>query len=149
MLIFGHAELCSVATPRRRAGRLLYLIGVRPPCSIAAGAWSSTTGPVMRRRAGFDANEARRQLLKERQHISALQLTTKDHLTIRVNAMNLKDRLRDIETDSRNRLHDLAPPNHECPNSTHIDGACCAGGGAVHSISCGQVAVYAAGGDGP
>jgi hypothetical protein len=28
----------------------------------------------------------------------------------------------------------LAPPNHECPNSTHIDGACRAGGGAVHSI---------------
>src|ERR1700747_3474386 len=56
--------------------------------------------------------------------------TVNDHLTIRVNAMNLKDRLRDIETDSRNRLHDMAPPNHECPNSTHIDGACRAGGGA-------------------
>jgi hypothetical protein len=30
-------------------------------------------------------------------------------------------------------LH-LAPPNHECPNSTHFDGASRAGGGAVHSI---------------
>src|SRR5271157_565820 len=68
--------------------------------------------PMMRRRAGLDTNKAGRQLLKERQHISALQLTTKYHLTIRVNAMNLKDRFRDIETDSRNRLHDLAPPNH-------------------------------------
>jgi hypothetical protein len=46
---------------------------------------------MMRRSTGLDANEARRQ-------------------TIRVNAMNLKDRLRDIEIDSRNRLHDLAPP---------------------------------------
>jgi hypothetical protein len=63
--------------------------------------------------------------------------------------MNLKDRLRDIETDSRNRLHDLAPPNHECPNSTHIDGACRAGGGAVHSIRCGHAAVHAVGSDAP
>jgi hypothetical protein len=69
----------------------------------------------MRRRAGLDANEAGRQLLKECQHISALQLTTKCHLTIRVNAMNLKNRFRDIKTDSRNRLHDLAPPNHPVP----------------------------------
>jgi Tripartite tricarboxylate transporter family receptor len=34
-------------------------------------------------------------------------LTAEHHLTIRVDAMNLKNRLRDIETDSRNRLHDL------------------------------------------
>jgi hypothetical protein len=54
-------------------------------------------------------------ILKERHHISALQLTTKYHLTIHVNAMNLEDRFRDIETDSRNRLHDLAPPNHPVP----------------------------------
>jgi hypothetical protein len=46
--------------------------------------------------------------------------------------MNLKHRLRDID-HGRNRLH-LAPPNHEDPTSTHIDGACRAGGGAVHSI---------------
>src|SRR6516165_2498013 len=50
--------------------------------------------------------------------------------------MNLEHRLRDIEADGGNRLH-LAPPNHECPNSTHIDGACRAGGGAVHSITSG------------
>ena len=62
--------------------------------------------PMMRGRAGLDANKAWRQLLKERHHISALQLTTKCHLTIRVNAMNLEDRFRDIETDSRNRLHE-------------------------------------------
>src|SRR5712671_5176203 len=30
----------------------------------------------------------------------------------RINAVDLKNRLRDIETDSRNRSHDLAPPNH-------------------------------------
>src|SRR5277367_2335733 len=73
------------------------------------------TRPMMRRRAGLDTNEAGRQLPKERQHISTLQLTAKYHLTIRVNAMNLKDRFRDIETDCRDRLHDLAPPNHRMP----------------------------------
>src|SRR5271169_4221120 len=73
------------------------------------------TRPMMRRRAGLDTNEAGRQLLKERQHISALQLPAKYHLTIRVNAMNLKDRFRDMETDCRNRSHDLAPPNHPVP----------------------------------
>ena len=39
-----------------------------------------------------------------------------------VDAVNLKDRLRDIETNRRDRLHDLAPPNQWCPNSAHIDG---------------------------
>jgi hypothetical protein len=45
--------------------------------------------------------------------IPALQLPVKNHITI--------DRLRNIETVGRNRLHDLAPPNHRCPNSTHLD----------------------------
>jgi hypothetical protein len=92
------------------------------------------TRPMIRRRAGLDDNEARRQPLKERQHISALQVTTKCHLTIRVNAMNLKDRFRDIKTDSRNRLHDLAPPNHPVRNSTPHRWHSRAGGEAVHSI---------------
>ena len=53
--------------------------------------------------------------------VAPLQLAT-DNLTRAINAMHLKHRLRDIETDCRNRLHDLAPPNHRRPNSTHIDG---------------------------
>jgi hypothetical protein len=76
--------------------------------------------------------------LEERQHVATLQLTAEHHITIRVDAMNLKNRLRDIETDSRNRLHDLAPPNHGCPHSTHHSWHSCAGGGAVHSINCGN-----------
>jgi hypothetical protein len=56
-----------------------------------------------------------------------------DKLQLKQDAMNLKHGLCDIETDGRDRL-EPAPPNHECPNSTHIDGACRAGGGAVHSI---------------
>jgi hypothetical protein len=37
---------------------------------------------------------------------AALQLTADDNLTLRVDAVDLKNRLRDGETDRRNRLHD-------------------------------------------
>jgi hypothetical protein len=60
---------------------------------------------MMRCRAGLDTDEARRQLLKESQHTTPLQLPPNDHLAIDVNAMDLKHRLRDIETDCRDRLH--------------------------------------------
>src|SRR4051794_37936481 len=40
----------------------------------------------------------------------------------RIYAVHLENRLRDIETDCRNRLHDLAPPNRGGLNSTHIHG---------------------------
>src|SRR5215467_14269956 len=59
----------------------------------------------MRRGAGFDANQAWRQSLEECQDVSSLQLPAQDHLAGRVNSMHLKDRLGDIETDCRNRLH--------------------------------------------
>ena len=36
--------------------------------------------------------------------------------------MNLKDRFRDIETNRRDRLHDLAPPNRGASAGTHIHG---------------------------
>ena len=78
--------------------------------------------PMMRRGAGLDANQARRQLLEERQHVATLQLPADHHLPISINAVNLKDRLRDIETDCRDRLHDLAPPNRGGLNSTHFHG---------------------------
>jgi len=59
----------------------------------------------MRSSAGLDPNEARRQLLKERQDVAPPQLTTDDHLAFGISAMDLKHRLGDVETDSRNRLH--------------------------------------------
>ena len=62
--------------------------------------------PMMRRGAGLDTNQARRQLLEERQDVAALQLTADDHLAFRVNAVHLKYRLCDIETDGRDGLHD-------------------------------------------
>src|SRR5262249_3581870 len=60
---------------------------------------------MMRRSAGFDADEARRQLLKEWHDVPALELTANDYITCRVNSVDLKNRLGDIETNCRDRLH--------------------------------------------
>src|SRR5216684_1691206 len=60
---------------------------------------------MMRRSAGFDADEARRQPLKEWQNVPTLELTANDYITCRVNSVDLKNRLGDIETDCRDRVH--------------------------------------------
>src|SRR5215831_13411927 len=60
---------------------------------------------MMRRSAGFHADETRRQLLKEWQNVPALELTANDYITCRVNSVHLKNRLSDIETNCRDRLH--------------------------------------------
>src|SRR5262245_12486282 len=60
---------------------------------------------MMRRSAGFHADEARRQLLKEWQNVAALELTANDYITCRVHSVDLKNRLSDIETNCRDRLH--------------------------------------------
>ena len=48
------------------------------------------TRPIMRRCTGLDANQARWQLLKERQNISSLELTAHNDIAIRIDAMNLE-----------------------------------------------------------
>ena len=58
--------------------------------------------PMMTGGAGFNSNEARRKLLEEREYIAALELAANDHLSLRVDTMHLKNRLRDIETNCRN-----------------------------------------------
>jgi hypothetical protein len=60
--------------------------------------------------------------LKECQYIAPLELTTENDIALRIDAVNLKNRLRDVETDCRNLSHDLAPPNRGGLNSTHIQG---------------------------
>src|SRR5262249_15709440 len=60
---------------------------------------------MMRCCAGLHPDEARRQLLKESQHIAPLQFAANDHLTLSINAMHLKTRLGDVETDCLNCLH--------------------------------------------
>src|SRR5207247_11429762 len=61
--------------------------------------------PMMRRCAGLDTDETRRQLLEESNDVTPLQLAPDDHLAFRVNAMDLKNRLCDVETNRRDRLH--------------------------------------------
>jgi hypothetical protein len=55
-------------------------------------------------------------------HLTTLQLPTHHHLAGGINAMHLEDRLSEVETDRRNRLHDLAPPNRGSSAGTHIHG---------------------------
>jgi len=57
--------------------------------------------------------------LKEGQHVAAFELTTEHDIALRIDAMNLKHRLRDIETDCRDRLHDCLL-RIGAPNSTHF-----------------------------
>jgi len=61
--------------------------------------------PMMRRGASFDTNQARWQLLEECQYMTTLELTTEDDITSGIDAMDLENRLRDVETNCRNRLH--------------------------------------------
>ena len=55
--------------------------------------------PMMRRRAGFDPHQARWQLLEACQDVPPLQLSADGHLPLRINAVHLENRLRDVETD--------------------------------------------------
>jgi hypothetical protein len=42
-------------------------------------------------------------------HVAPLELTAKDDIALRIDAVNLENRLRYIQTDCRDRLHDLPP----------------------------------------
>ena len=61
---------------------------------------------MVRRAASLDANQTWWQLLEERQDGAALQPPADDHLAGGINSVDLEDRLRDVETDRRDRLHD-------------------------------------------
>src|SRR5262249_51414984 len=61
--------------------------------------------PIVRRGACLDADKTEWQLLKEREDKPALQLAADNHLASSINAVHLKDRFGDVETDCRNRLH--------------------------------------------
>jgi hypothetical protein len=60
---------------------------------------------MMRRGAGLHADQARWQLLEKGQELASLQLPPNNHLPNNINAVDLKDRLRNIETDCRDRSH--------------------------------------------
>src|SRR5262249_50367334 len=63
------------------------------------------TRPVMRGSAGLDPNEAWLQSLEKRQHVAPLQLPADNDLARSIDAMNLENRLGDVETNRRDRLH--------------------------------------------
>jgi hypothetical protein len=48
----------------------------------------------MRRRTGLDADQARRQLLKERQNITPLELAIENHVAIRKNGLPRREHYR-------------------------------------------------------
>ena len=60
--------------------------------------------PVMRRAARLDADQARRQLGEERQHLRPSQRLANHDLAGRINAVNLKNALGQVEAD-RGNLH--------------------------------------------
>ena len=52
-------------------------------------------------RRRFTRDETRWQLLEKRQYVLTLKLPAKHDIPVRIDAMDLKNRLRDIETDGR------------------------------------------------
>jgi hypothetical protein len=53
----------------------------------------------MRTRAGFHADQACRLALKELEHLAALELTTQDSAAFGINAVQLENRLRQIDPE--------------------------------------------------
>jgi hypothetical protein len=81
---------------------------------------------MMRCRTRFNADEARRQLLKERQDVAALELTANNDIPCGVDAMDLKDQFGDVETDRyRNLLHvwlpSSWPPRRRPAHLTYVE----------------------------
>src|SRR5580704_9280873 len=62
------------------------------------------TCPVVRGGTGLHADKARRQSLEKRNHLAAPELLPDDHLLVRIDAVDLKHVLGDIQTDCGN-LH--------------------------------------------
>jgi hypothetical protein len=100
--------------------------------------------PMMRRGAGLDTNEARGKLLKERKDVAALQLTADEHVAFRVDAVHLKYRLRYVETDGCDRLHDWLLRIVGALTAPHSHGTDVPVDGAVHSINSGHLAFWKA-----
>jgi hypothetical protein len=64
---------------------------------------------VVRGGAGFHAHQAERLLLEEGQHLTPPQLAAENHTTLRINAMDLINVLRKIDTNRDNVCHRAAP----------------------------------------
>src|SRR6201982_2620463 len=67
------------------------------------------TAPMMGTWAGFNANKARRQSRKQLQHLCAAHSLADHNRAIGIHAVNLKYRLRNIETNCANLAHGRLP----------------------------------------
>src|SRR5262249_9573831 len=94
---------------------------------------------MMRRSAGFDADKARRQLLKEWYDVPALELTANDYITCRVNSVDLKNRLRDISRPIVVTACMFGSSESWGSQQHPLQWYFRAGGGAVHSIKSGHM----------
>src|SRR5271169_4699595 len=65
--------------------------------------------PIMSARTRLNTNEARRQRCKERQHLRSANTLADHYRAIRIDPVNLKYRLRDIETNRANLAHGRLP----------------------------------------
>src|SRR2546425_10419044 len=69
---------------------------------------SQLASPIVRRRTGFHPNQAWRQRFEKRYHFTAPKLLPDDNPLVRIDAVNLENVLRDIQTD-RGNPHWTAP----------------------------------------
>ncbi len=90
--------------------------------------------PMMRGGAGFDADQAGRQLLEERQHVPALQLSADYDAALRVDPVNLEDGLCDVEADCCDCQHNELLRILVASSATDSKALPRPVGGAVHSI---------------
>src|SRR6516165_2597713 len=67
------------------------------------------SAPMMGTRAGFNANEARRQSREELQHLGAAHALADHNRAIDIHAVDLKHRLRNIQTNRANLAHGRLP----------------------------------------
>src|SRR5215469_12601074 len=89
--------------------------------------------PMMRRRACLHADKARLEAFEHLHKPLAANLSAEHRSALAVDAMNLKDVLRDVQTDGAN-LHGAAPLRGWSDDSTTMAQCDAVGSGAVHPI---------------
>jgi len=100
-------------------------------------------GPIVRRGAGLHADEAGRQCFEECQHLAAPELLPNDDFLGRIDPVNLKHVLGDIQTDRGNLHLDGSP--HVIRLRRSLYGTSMPGAGAVHHIKLGGKGASATG----
>ena len=97
------------------------------------------SGPMMRRRTGFHANQARLKPFEKRQKLIAPHLPAQHGLPLLIDPMNLENVLGDVESD-RGNLHLDGPFPLMVTESTILAHCDAAGSGAVHPINTRMIA---------